>query len=169
MLEHELFTRVDSNPIISPSDLPYPCDCVCNPAAHIVDGEVLLLLRVIDQEGSSHITVARSKDGIGDWRIETTPLLHPGDMDLPFETYGCEDPRLVYLEDRGEYAITYTGYSPLGAGVCIATTKDFQTTQRFGLVSGSEQQGRRPVPAKDRRANTGCSTDPRSAPLSISG
>ncbi len=134
MIEHELFERSPRNPIIKPSDLPYPCDCVCNPGAHIVDGEVLLLLRVIDQEGSSHITVARSKDGVTDWRIEDTPLLAPTDRNLPFETYGCEDPRLVYLKECGKYVITYTGYSPLGAGVCIATTEDFKTVDRFGLV-----------------------------------
>jgi beta-1,4-mannooligosaccharide/beta-1,4-mannosyl-N-acetylglucosamine phosphorylase len=133
-LEHELFTRVPGNPIIKPSDLPYPCDCVCNPAAHLVDGEVLLLLRVIDQEGSSHITAARSRDGIRDWRIESTPLLAPNDRNLPYEVYGCEDPRVTYLEDRGEYAICYTGYSPLGAGICIALTKDFRSVHRLGLV-----------------------------------
>ena len=134
MHEHELFTRVPENPIINPKDLPYPCDCVCNPAAHIVNSEVLLLLRVIDQEGGSHITVARSKNGITDWRIEDQPLLAPTDRNLPYEAYGCEDPRLTYLDDRGEYVITYTGYSPLGAGICIATTQDFQAVHRFGLV-----------------------------------
>lgn len=134
MIEHELFERSSHNPIIKPSDIPYPCDCVCNPAAVSFEGETLLLLRVIDQLGASHITVARSKDGETDWQIEDTPLLAPTDRNLPFETYGCEDPRVVHLEDRGECAITYTGFSPLGAGVCIATTKDFKQAERFGLV-----------------------------------
>lgn len=146
MIEHELFTRHELNPIISPRDLPYPCDCVCNPAAHLVGDDVLLLLRVIDQEGSSHITVARSRDGITEWRIEDHPLIAPNDVaarwplsvkaeyDTSFEAYGSEDPRVVYLEDREEYVIAYTGYSSLGAGVCLATTKDFQTVNRFGLV-----------------------------------
>ena len=145
MLDHELFTRHPLNPIITPSDMPYPCDCVCNPAAHLVGDDVLLLLRVIDQEGSSHITVARSKDGVTDWRIEDHPLIAPHDVaarwpltpkanDTSFEAYGCEDPRVVYLEDRQEYVIAYTGYSSLGAGVCIATTKDFESVSRFGLV-----------------------------------
>ena len=146
MLEHELFTRHSLNPIISPSDLPYPCDCVCTPAAHIVGDDVLLLLRVIDQEGSSHITVARSKDGVTDWRIEDHPLIAPNDVsarwplthraefDTSFEAFGSEDPRVVYLEDRGEYVIAYTGYSSLGAGVCLATTTDFEHVNRFGLV-----------------------------------
>ncbi len=134
MLQHELFERSAYNPIINPSDIPYPCDCVCNPGAICVSGETLLLLRVIDQLGSSHITVARSKNGETDWKIDTEPLLAPTDRNLPYEVYGCEDPRVSFLEDRDEYAITYTGFSPLGAGVCIATTKDFRTVERFGLV-----------------------------------
>ena len=146
MIQHELFTRHQANPIISPSDIPYPCDCVCNPAAHLVGDDVLLLLRVIDQEGSSHITVARSRDGVTDWRIEDRPFIAPDDVsarwplargaeyDASFEAYGSEDPRVVFLADRGEYAVTYTGYSSLGAGVCIATTRDFRDVTRFGLV-----------------------------------
>lgn len=131
---HELFERSSHNPIINPRDIPYPCDCVCNPGAVCVNGETLLLLRVIDQMGASHITVARSKDGETDWQIDPEPLLAPTDHNLPYEVYGCEDPRVSFLEDREEYAITYTGFSPLGAGVCIAVTKDFKTVQRFGLV-----------------------------------
>lgn len=148
MREHELFHRHPANPIIRPRDLPYPCDCVLNPAAHVVDGEVLLLLRVIDQLGSSHITVARSQDGVGNWRIESTPLLAPTDLDLPFEAYGCEDPRLTYLADRGEYVITYVGYSPLGAGVCIATTKDFRSVDRWGLVVAPNNKDASILPRK---------------------
>lgn len=134
LIEHELFERSPHNPLIKPSDIPYPCDCVCNPAAVRVDGETLLLLRVIDQVGASHLTVARSKDGETDWRIEDTPLLSPDDRGLSWESFGCEDPRVVFLEDRQEYAITYTGFSPLGAGICIATTTDFQTVKRLGLI-----------------------------------
>jgi beta-1,4-mannooligosaccharide/beta-1,4-mannosyl-N-acetylglucosamine phosphorylase len=134
VIEHELFERSELNPIINPRDIPYACDCVCNPAATLFNGETLLLLRVIDQLGSSHITVARSKDGESDWQIDAEPLLAPTDRNLPYEVYGCEDPRVSFLEDRGEYVITYTGFSPLGAGVCIATTKDFKSVNRYGLV-----------------------------------
>lgn len=134
MLDQELFERFPANPILGPKDLPYPCDCVLNPGATIYNGETLLLLRIIDQVGSSHLTTARSKNGYDNWRIDNTPLLAPSDEDMPFEVYGCEDSRIVYLEDRKEYVITYTGYSPLGAGVCIATTKDFKAAQRYGLV-----------------------------------
>lgn len=134
MIEHELFERSEFNPIIKPSDIPYPCDTVCNPGAVMFEGETLLLLRVIDQIGGSHITVARSQNGETDWRIADEPFLAPTDRNLPYEVYGCEDPRISFLEDRGEYVITYTGFSPLGAGVCIATTKDFVHVERFGLT-----------------------------------
>jgi predicted GH43/DUF377 family glycosyl hydrolase len=134
VLEKELFERHPANPIITAEDLPYPCDSVLNPAAVQVDGDVVLLMRVVDQVGSSHLTVARSKNGVDSWRIEPTPLLAPSDESLPFEVYGCEDPRVVYLPDREEFVITYTGYSPLGAGVCMATTKDFKQANRMGLV-----------------------------------
>lgn len=134
MLEKELFERHPSNPIITAEDLPYPCDSVMNPAAISVDGEVVLVMRVVDQIGSSHLTVARSKNGVDSWQIDATPLLAPTDESLPFEVYGCEDPRIVYLADRQEYAITYTGFSPLGAGVCIATTIDFKSANRYGLA-----------------------------------
>ena len=134
MLEKELFDRHPSNPIIKAQDLPYTCDSVLNPAAAIDNDEVVLVMRVVDQQGSSHLTVARSTNGVDGWRFEPTPLLAPSDESLPFETYGCEDPRMVWLADRKQFVLTYTGFSPLGAGVCLATTTDFKQVERFGLV-----------------------------------
>ncbi len=52
------------------SDMPFPCKAVCNPAACLMDGETLLLLRVIDTDDHSHLVVARSQDGIGGWQFQ---------------------------------------------------------------------------------------------------
>lgn len=130
----ELFQRHPDNPILRPEDMPFPCKAVCNPGACWFDGEVLLLLRVIDHEDHSHLYVARSRDGVGDWRIETTPLLSPNSNPGWYDNWGCEDPRITYLEDRGEYIITYVGWSRFGAGVCLASTRDFQSVTRLGMV-----------------------------------
>ena len=73
--DRELFTRSPANPILSAADWPYPVNSVFNPGATIFDGETLLLCRVEDQRGISHLTVARSQDGIGGWRIDPEPLL----------------------------------------------------------------------------------------------
>lgn len=133
-LENEIFKRSKYNPIITYHDMPYLSQAVFNPAATMIDGETLLLLRVEDLEGKSHITVARSTDGETAWRIEKDPLLSPCQEAGPYEAYGCEDPRLTYLEELSQWVIAYTAYSGFGAGVALAATKDFKTANRFGLV-----------------------------------
>ncbi len=130
----ELFDRHPANPLIQAKDIPLPCQAVCNPAACVVDGETLLLLRVVGPDNQSNLLVARSDDGVRDWRYDPQPLLGPMTDCDGYETWGAEDPRIVYLPDRDEYAITYVGSSRFGAGVCIATTRDFQTVERLGLV-----------------------------------
>lgn len=130
----ELFVRSPRNPILTCADMPFPCKAVCNPGACLVDGEVLLLLRVIDDRGRSRLHVARSRDGAGGWRIEETPLLSPDVGACSYDDWGCEDPRVIYLEDRAEYVISYVGWSRHGAGVCLATTADFRTATRLGMV-----------------------------------
>lgn len=131
---YELFRRHEGNPLITFRELPYPANTVFNPGVTEVNGEVLLLLRVEDLEGRSHLTVARSSDGVSNWRIEETPFMAPGDPSCPYEEYGCEDPRLSYLDELGQWVIAYTAYSSLGAGVALATTRDFRGVERLGLV-----------------------------------
>ncbi len=78
-MNHEtLFTRAPSNPIIRPQDLSVPCIAVCNPGAHLVDDDVLLLLRVVDPDNHSHVRVARSRDGVGEWRFDPAPFFGAG-------------------------------------------------------------------------------------------
>ncbi len=130
----EIFVREPSNPILTPSDMPFPCKAVCNPAAHIVDGEVLLLLRVISHDDKSYLHVARSADGVTGWRVEPKALLSPDEGADWYDNWGCEDSRITYIKERGEYVITYVGYSRYGAGVCLAATQDFQSVSRLGMV-----------------------------------
>lgn len=130
----ELFDRDPANPIITFQDVPLPCQAVCNPAACIVDGETLLLLRVIGPDNSSNLLVARSQDGISGWRYDPQPLLGPLAEPGWYEALGAEDPRIVFMPERDEFVITYVGNSRQGAGVCIATTRDFRTVERLGLV-----------------------------------
>jgi predicted GH43/DUF377 family glycosyl hydrolase len=48
---------------------------VFNAGATKVGDETLLLMRVEDRRGISHLTVARSKDGITNWKIDSEPTL----------------------------------------------------------------------------------------------
>ncbi|HPP75462.1 MAG TPA: glycosidase [Armatimonadota bacterium] len=133
-ITNELFIRSPHNPIITHKDMPYLCSTVFNPGATEFEGETLLLLRVEDLEGKSHLTVARSRNGVDGWRIETEPLISPSNGAGPYEVFGCEDPRITYLDDLNKWVIAYTAYSPFGAGVALATTEDFRSVNRFGLV-----------------------------------
>src|SRR4029077_3948447 len=69
-----LFTRHESNPILSAVDWPYPVHTVFNPAAtRLADGSTLLLCRVEDRRGLSHLCAARSKNGFGGWGVRPCP------------------------------------------------------------------------------------------------
>jgi predicted GH43/DUF377 family glycosyl hydrolase len=57
----ELFQRCKKNPILTVEDWPYMAHSVFNPAAALVDGIILLMVRVEDHRGFSHLTVAKSK------------------------------------------------------------------------------------------------------------
>ncbi len=127
----DVFLRESTNPILTPEAMPFPCKAVCNPGAVEFDGDVLLLLRVIDENDRSSLVVARSKDGVSNWQVEGQPLLKGQEW---YDEWGCEDPRITYLADRDEYVIVYVGFSHFGAGVCLATTKDFKTATRLGMV-----------------------------------
>lgn len=129
-----LFQRSPSNPIITPQDLPMPAEAVLNPGVTEQDGKVVLLLRVEDTAGYSNVHVARSANGVTDWEIETRPLLEHGRPELRYELWGCEDPRISWLEEEKCWYITYTAYSPAGAAVGLARTRDLQTAERIGLI-----------------------------------
>ena len=130
----DLFVRHPGNPIITARDLRYPANTVFNPGATLFDGETLLLLRVEDRRGHSHLTVARSRDGITDWRIDETPTFVADPDRYPEEMWGIEDARITYMEEDGKWAIAYTAFSLGGPLVSLATTTDFRRFERLGPV-----------------------------------
>ena len=94
----ELFVRHAANPILTAADWPYACNVVFNPGAAQVGSETVLLTRVETLSGISHLTVARSPNGIDGWVVEPEPLLAP-EPGVETETWGFEDPRIVRLDE----------------------------------------------------------------------
>src|SRR6201998_1913653 len=76
---HEtLFRRHPGNPILSGKDWPYSMNSVFNAGATLLpDGSTLLLCRVEDRRGLSHLCVARSVNGVDGWQIDREPTLMP--------------------------------------------------------------------------------------------
>jgi predicted GH43/DUF377 family glycosyl hydrolase len=137
--EHELFDRQPDNPILTPEDWPYPVNAVLNPAAASHNGETILLPRVEDRRGISHVTVARSANGIDAWSIAAEPLLAPSEG-IASEQWGFEDARVVWVSELGCWVITCTAYGPAGPAVFLATTEDFITVERHGIVRHPEDK-----------------------------
>jgi predicted GH43/DUF377 family glycosyl hydrolase len=128
----DLFVRHPNNPILTSRDLPYPANTVFNPGATRVDGDTLLLLRVEDRRGLSHLTAARSTDGVSNWTIDAAPTFVPEPDRYPEEIWGVEDPRITYMEEEKRWVVAYTAYSLGGPLVALATTTDFRKFERLG-------------------------------------
>ncbi len=126
-----LFRRYEGNPILTNENWPYPINSVFNPAAINFNGGVMLLNRVEELRGFSHLTCAFSKDGLSNWEIDEVPTMKPDQMNKE-EKWGLEDPRIVWLEEQQQYAITYTSFSEGGPIVSLAITKNFKTFARLG-------------------------------------
>jgi predicted GH43/DUF377 family glycosyl hydrolase len=135
-----LFRRHPDNPIITAADLAYPANTVFNPGAASLDGDTVLLLRVEDLRGISHLTVARSANGVDGWRIDPEPSLRAAPERHPEELWGIEDPRLTWLEEERAWAVAYTAYSRTGPLVSLALTEDFRTFRRLGAVLPPEDK-----------------------------
>lgn len=149
MKAHQLLTRYGAAPILTADDWPYPVHAVFNPGVtRLADGTTLLLCRVEDFRGHSHLCAARSANGIDNWVIDPTPTLSPDPEEFPEETWGIEDPRITYVEELGRYVIAYTAFSKGGPGVALATTADFRTFERIGLVMQPEDKDAAMLPRR---------------------
>lgn len=131
---HEVMIRHKSNPILTASMWPYPVNSVFNPGAiRLADGTTLLLCRVEDRRGHSHLCAARSKNGVDQWEIDPQPTLLPEPEKHPEELWGIEDPRITFVPELKKYAIAYAAYSQGGPCVSLALTEDFHTFERIGV------------------------------------
>lgn len=144
----ELFQRHPNNPILTARNWPYPAHTVFNAGACQVEDETVLLVRVEDRRGHSHLTVARSHDGVSNWRIDAQPSFPPDPVNFSEEAWGVEDARLTWVEERQEWIIAYTAYSPSGPLVSLATTKNFTSFTRLGPVMPPEDKDAAVVPRR---------------------
>ncbi len=137
----ELFHRHKLNPILTAADWPYPINSVFNPAATLLpDGTTLLLCRVEDRRGHSHLTVARSANGVDGWQIDPQPTMLAEPDKHPEELWGIEDPRITFIPEMKKYAIVYTAYTRDGPGVALAFTEDFREFERYGVIMPPEDK-----------------------------
>src|SRR4030042_4793091 len=137
----ELFKRHERHPILPAADWPYPAHSVFNPGATLLqDGTTLLLCRVENRRGLSHLCAARSSNGVDGWDIHTQPTLMHDPEHFPEELWGIEDPRITYIPEIKKYAVVYTAFSCSGPGVTLAPPEDFHTFERYGMIMAPEDK-----------------------------
>jgi predicted GH43/DUF377 family glycosyl hydrolase len=124
--------RLATNPLILPSDISFArASGTFNPGVAIdhASGCVVMLVRVFeDDTRRSCLALAISTDGERIDEIRARPAVA---REAPYEEWGVEDARITWLADEGRYAITYTGYSSLGPRVCLITTDDLLSPDRY--------------------------------------
>ena len=142
--------KYQGNPILKArvQENSFEKSCVYNPAAIVKDERVYLLYRA--EEGyyvsyNSRIALATSADGFSLARYQENPVVDI-DPNRPEEARGCEDPRVIQLED-GRYFMTYTAYAGMDERGHIITlagafSSDLINWEKIGrLVPGREKAG----------------------------
>ena len=76
----------------------------------------------------SHLRVARSRDGRTIDSVDE-PVFLPA---TEAEEYGIEDPRITWLD--GRFYITYVAVSCHGPATALASTTDFKSFERHGMI-----------------------------------
>src|SRR5579872_299881 len=90
-----LLRRHPANPILTSKDWPYRVNSIFNAGATVLeDGSTLLLCRVEDRRGLSHLCAARSRNGVDGWQIDQEPTMMADPKNFPEEIWGIEDPRI---------------------------------------------------------------------------
>ena len=147
MRARELFNRHPANPILTAEDWPYPVNAVFNPAAAQVGATTVLVARVEDLSGTSHLSVARSDNGVDGWSVDPEPLLAAAEG-VESEQWGFEDARVVFAPELERWVITCTAYGPAGPAVYLATTRDFTTAERHGIIRQPEDKNAALLPER---------------------
>jgi predicted GH43/DUF377 family glycosyl hydrolase len=132
-----IVSRYAYNPILTKDDVPYPVATVHNAAVVKHRDQYIMIFRSHKLNGRSILGKAVSHDGYH-FEVAKKPFMIPALQGIfkEYEAYGVEDPRIVFID--GEYLITYSAYSRHGVRVGLAKTEDFQTVERYSLITESD-------------------------------
>lgn len=113
-----------------------------DPKCDFADPRIILTDERTYLTSISHIRIARSKDG-RHFEVDEKPALLP---DRASEAYGIEDARVTELD--GTYFIVYKSVAPNGISQSLATTRDFVTFEKHGIILPPENMDAMIFPKK---------------------
>jgi len=144
MLTGELFTRYEGNPILTKDNWPYLIGSVFNAGAVKFKEKTILLIRVEDRRGFSHLSRAVSDDGKAGWVIDETPTLEPMSIHDEAE-FGIEDPRIVWVEEFKKHIIACVsfcaGVENAPPSISLISTYDFSSFTRIARLAPPNKNG----------------------------
>lgn len=140
--------RYEKNPILLPNGNRWENLNVSNAAAAVYDGKVYLLYRAEGEDMRTpeikcpvtRLGLAVSENGFDIAERLDIPIFDRNTTD-PWCEFGCEDPRISKIGDT--YYIVYVTMSRFGYTgdrLAYATTKDFKTFTRHGLLMKQFEQ-----------------------------
>ncbi len=130
------FTRMPQNPILLARGAGFESHAVLNPAAIDLNGSVHILYRAMDSANTSSIGLVISQDGVPvDERLPEPIYVPRSDFEMKRGSSngnsGCEDPRIVRIDDQ--LHMTYTAYdgAHVPAGAVTSISVDDFLARRF--------------------------------------
>ena len=109
--------RYPGNPIIAPrAGMLWEAKGTFNPAAIELEGKTHILYRAVSANNISTIGYACSYDGLSIDERSEKPIYFPRTQ---FETYGCEDPRMIEIDKR--IYMTYTAFDGTTPRVAVSS------------------------------------------------
>jgi len=129
--------RFERNPILEPiREHPWESKYVFNAGAIRLGGKVYIVYRAVGEDMVSRLGLAVSSDGFDMAERLESPIFEPEEE---WERKGCEDPRLVVMDNR--IYMLYTAFSSIAAQIALASidAEDFlsyrwERWKRHGLL-----------------------------------
>jgi len=143
-----MLLRSSDNPIlVAQPEISWSSKKVYNCAVYLEDGVYRMLFRAVGDDWISRLGLAESGDGVH-FNINPNPSMTPLE---PWETNGCEDPRMVKID--GKYYVTYTAFDGITARAAMTSSTDFYNwSQRRQLFPNWSQPQRENLPTNWSKA-----------------
>jgi len=138
--------RYKNNPILMPiKEHSWESRHVSNAGAVIYNNKVCILYRAEGEDNRksspswyvSRMGIAISENGFNIVERRKNPVIDTNEENVP-EADGVEDPRITKIGNT--YYIVYAVTSYIGDRIALATTKDFNTYTKHGLLMGDISQ-----------------------------
>ena len=124
--------------VLEPNGDAFEAGGVLNPAGvRAPGGELLLYPRDVEAGNVSRVGCVRVEENARGFDVKRLGYaLEPeAEYELrPSPGFGCEDPRVTFIQAIGAYVMAYTAFGPAGPRIALAISSDAYAWKRLGLM-----------------------------------